>query len=335
MSHPPVPFIVGCGRSGTTLLRAMLDAHPEIAVPPEAQFLVPTIRARTRFEGGGHPLPDAILTFLQGQESFRRWGLPEREVEVALAPAVTVPEALRGLYRTYAARERKLRYADKTPFHVHSLRLLGAAFPEARFVHLIRDGRDVAVSRVASGFRPPGIVGAARAWRAAIRRSRAAGRRLGHRYLEVRYEKLVADPETQIRRLCGFASLDFDDSTLSYFGEVRPPARDQPGPAQASRSTTDDADARLATRAVGRGGRAVRGARRRRAAGHRIRALRDPHPGADPRPGGPATRGMERTVAHRPHPGERSACRKGRRGGGDVRTTEPGSPQSYVRTWRP
>lgn len=223
MSGPPFPFIVGCGRSGTTMLRSMLDAHPEMSVPPEAQFVVPVIQEGRGLEAAGAGSMDAVWPFLARHPSFRKWELPEDRVRSMLGGASRVAEALRAVFRIYAEGEGKPRYANKTPVHVHWIGLLSAAFTESCFIHLIRDGRDVAVSRREAGFRPTGIVGAARAWGEAIRLGRAAGRRLGGRYLEIRYEDLVSHPESELRRLCAYVELRFDEAMLRYF--ERPPLR--------------------------------------------------------------------------------------------------------------
>jgi hypothetical protein len=215
------PFLVGSGRSGTTLLRAIFDSHPELAVPDEVSFIIRLARPHyarrygwpRRFE------PEPLVDLLLGNASLRRWGLSEDEVRTAvLEPAATsFAEAVRRLYAAYAAGRGKSRYADKTPMHVLYVRRLAARFPEARFVHLIRDGRDVALSYRQAAWGPATIDDAAVEWRRRVGRGREAGARLGPaRYVEVKYEELVAEPEPVVRSLCSFLELPWSDELLRY-----------------------------------------------------------------------------------------------------------------------
>jgi hypothetical protein len=90
-------------------------------------------------------------------------------------------------------------------------------FPEARFVHVIRDGRNVALSYLERPWGPSSIGEAALYWRSRVGRGRAAGKALGpERYLEVRYEDVVTDPEAEVRQICEFLSLPWRPEMLSY-----------------------------------------------------------------------------------------------------------------------
>ena len=133
----PFPFVVACSRSGTTLLRAMLDSHPELAIPPESHFLAALLR---------EPLtPSEFLSFLETHERFIAWDLPIEDVRQAfLDDGVSdKASAVRALYASYARRQGKPRWGDKTPGYVRRIRELSELLPEAKFIHLIRDGRDV------------------------------------------------------------------------------------------------------------------------------------------------------------------------------------------------
>lgn len=216
----PFPFIVGCGRSGTTLVRAMVNAHPRMAVPGESYFVVWLGRERRRYEAGAGFDQAAFLADLLSQAWFRRWGLSGDVVAEALAAATPAdfPDAVRAVYGAYAARQGKPRYGDKTPIYVLHLDYIASLLPEAVFVHVIRDGRDVARSLLDAGWGPQSWERAALHWRSQVKRGRAAGRSLGAgRYRELRYEDLLEDPEGEVRALCPFLALDFDESMLRYF----------------------------------------------------------------------------------------------------------------------
>jgi hypothetical protein len=211
---PPAPFVVGVGRSGTTLLRLMLDAHPELAIPPETHFL-PELVARARSGASTRELADEIV-------AARNWAdfgldadaLRERVEGLERPSAAAVARCFYGLY---AERQGKSRWGDKTPIYVKRMRLIADILSEARFVHLIRDGRDVALSRRRRGMgagKP--IADAANRWRRRIELARNQAKRLRGRYLELRYEDLVADPESALRRACDLVELGYDPAMLRH-----------------------------------------------------------------------------------------------------------------------
>lgn len=230
---PPFPFFVGCPRSGTTLLRAMFDSHPELAVPYDSYFLLNVIRTRGRYE---QPQGFALAPFLADvfeHWQFRRWGLSQEEVRDALRDVTPqdVIQAARAVFGVYAARQGKPRYGDKTPSYLPHLVLLAEAVPEARFVHLIRDGRDVALSWVGRDWGPSSLAQAAVYWVANVESGRRAGRWLGpDRYVEVQYERLVIEPEPTVRRLCAFLDLPFDPAMLTYSRRAPELAASDPNP---------------------------------------------------------------------------------------------------------
>jgi hypothetical protein len=212
MDVPPFPFVIACGRSGTTLLRAMLERHPSMAIPPESYFPL------SLYERYGRSAPvdvAALATDLAANVRYRDWGLDAAATRAALDGAPTYPAAIRALYGAYAAARGKDRYGDKTPPFVLHMDLLAGVFPESRFVHLIRDGRDVSMSLVETEFGPRRITRAADVWRRRVERGMASGRALGpQRYLEIRYESLVADPAATLADVCRFIELERVDDML-------------------------------------------------------------------------------------------------------------------------
>jgi hypothetical protein len=95
--------------------------------------------------------------------------------------------------------------------------LLARSFPRARFVHIVRDGRDVVPSLLDMHFGPDRFGAATLFWRDRVSRGRAGGRRIGaDRYREIRYEDLVADPEPVLRDVCAFFDLAFEPGMLEY-----------------------------------------------------------------------------------------------------------------------
>jgi hypothetical protein len=216
------PFFVGVARSGTTLLRAMVDSHPDLTIPPESWFVTELAAYRQRYEAPDGFDVERFAADLVAHERFARWGISEEDLRVAVRGAAPrdYPSAIKSVFSQWAIRQEKPRYGDKTPGYLTELELIAALFPDARIVHLIRDGRDVALSYSDELGLP--VVNAIRLWRARVRDGREAGRALGDaRYREIRYEDLVADPDATLRGVCSFIGLPFSDRMLCHWEHAR------------------------------------------------------------------------------------------------------------------
>lgn len=212
MTSSPV-FVVGCGRSGTTLLRLMLDAHPLLAIPGESHF-IPSAYEASRRNPGAAGLADMI----QRSEHVQRWALDPALLQARLdqADPSDVRAVIEAFYLVYADMHAAKRWGDKTPKYVLHLPLLIELFPDARFIHLIRDGRSVGLSYLELGRYPRTLEEAALRWVRWVNAGREAGRAMGPRYTEVSYERLVSDPAATLVSLCGFVGLPFNDRMLRY-----------------------------------------------------------------------------------------------------------------------
>ena len=209
----PAPFIVGATRSGTTLLRLMLDAHPRMAIPSETHFIPDLIKAY-RLESTSPERLAEVVT------SHRRWGdfhLDPAELleRLRALDPINPGDAIRAFFELYAEKQGKPRWGDKTPGYVREMHRIESVLPEARFVHLIRDGRDVALSVLGMNWGPSTVPEAAFRWKKRILRAREQAPRIGH-YVEVRYEDLVLDTEPTLRRVCDLVELPYDDAMLAY-----------------------------------------------------------------------------------------------------------------------
>lgn len=206
-------FIVGSARSGTTLLRVIFNAHPGIAVPPESRFVTELWR------GSDEVGVASFLKAMADHPQFRSWGLPIDDVRAQIGPEARVryPVALAAAYRAYAIRAGKTRWGDKTPRYVESIPLLDRLFPDARIIHLVRDGRNVALSYANVPFGPKTVAKAASLWARRVMQGVRDGRPLGgSRYRELRYEDLVSDPERHVRELCAFIEIEFSPDMMEY-----------------------------------------------------------------------------------------------------------------------
>ncbi|CAN5699222.1 sulfotransferase [soil metagenome] len=217
-SGPPF-FVVGSARSGTTLLRLMLNAHPDVAVPPESRFI-------TELYTEEEVDAEATLRALGDHHRFGAWELSLDDVRRELGRTGTVRfvDVISAAYRAYTKAHGKTRWGDKTPRYVEHIPLISGLFPDARFVHLVRDGRNVALSYADVPFGPKTVGQVAELWGGRVAAGIAAGRRLGgDRYLEVRYERLTeaGQTESQLQELCDFLLLPFDPKMLEYTEQAR------------------------------------------------------------------------------------------------------------------
>jgi hypothetical protein len=211
---PAAPFIVGVGHSGTTLLRLMLDAHPELTIPPETNFL-PELIDLTK---GAAASPEQVISFLREHRRWGDFGLEPGELEERLRDPrrLTPRAAARCFYELYASKQGKPRWGDKSPRYAAKMVKIGRHLPEARFIHLIRDGRDVALSRLKKrGEDPEQVRESARKWRSRIEQARERTPKVSH-YTEARFEELITDTEPTLRRICEFSQLEWDPAVLTY-----------------------------------------------------------------------------------------------------------------------
>ncbi|WP_207477675.1 sulfotransferase family protein [Arenibaculum pallidiluteum] len=217
-------FVVGCQRSGSTLLGAMLGSHPDVVCIPEAQFLAELMPPSPRNqEIAPRPLIDAV----ERHWRFRawEWALDGRRPGPGDCPA-TYRGAMEWLVRQYD-RDTKGGHSsvwvEQQPGHVRHLQRLFQHFPDARAIHIIRDGRAVAASLMPLDWGPNEILPAANFWEQRVARGFAAGAFLGsERLIHVHYEDLVREPEQTMRRIAGFVGIPFDDA-MTESGGLRVP----------------------------------------------------------------------------------------------------------------
>ena len=236
--HAPAPIVVGVARSGTTLLRLMLDSHSDLAVTHEAGF-IPSVanlinpfsrmfymrmkNSSWRFLDRGGLRKDLFRTITE----FGNWEdlqLSRSAFEQALMEVepFSLAEGMRAFFRLYARRFHKSRWGDKTPFYVRHLRSIESALPEAHFIHIIRDGRDVALSGKGLPFVPnnDNIEAMAANWADAIVTARKQSRHCRH-YIEVRYEDLILNTSSELQKICAFINLGYEPQMEHYYEDAR------------------------------------------------------------------------------------------------------------------
>jgi hypothetical protein len=214
----PFPFIVGAPRSGTSLLRLMLDSHSQLAIPPETGFVPHCADLRGRGRKLRSRFVELITNFPVDTPAWAEFGVSTADLEANLGSwNFRVADGLRAFYRLYAARFDKPRFGDKTPRHALRMPTIAQLLPEAHFIHIIRDGRDVAQSWRQMWFAPgTDVASVAREWRTWVEKTRSDAGRVGA-YLEVRYERLVTEPQAVLRDIAAFIDLPFEEAMLAYY----------------------------------------------------------------------------------------------------------------------
>lgn len=228
-------LIIGCGRSGNTLLRSMLMSGGETCIPPESYVWPRVVRKYAAFR---HlPWPEICSIIIGEFEGYRDFYMWDFNLSNAHKLARQLPMERRSLaavidiiYRSYAEVKlpESLRWGDKTPINTLFLPLVGKVFPNAQYVHIIRDPRAVSVSYVKAAAGNPNIdvnthEDAAQLWRVSISRARKFGRKIGlGRYREIQYENLVAHPERELISLCEFLGERFCQNMLRFWEEPNP-----------------------------------------------------------------------------------------------------------------
>lgn len=217
--HKPMPIIVGSPRSGTTLLRLMLDAHPDLAIPPETGFLSADIGLKNIDLDIVESFYQMIVKYPPGMPAWNDFHIPAKEFHenlLGLQP-FTKQDGFRLFYKMYASRFGKSRWGDKTPIHCNHLLEIQELLPEAYFIHIIRDGRDAAVSLRNQWFSPGyDIKTQAIYWRENVQTAYAKGVQCAH-YFEVRFEDLIQNTENILRHICEYINLDFHPKMMKYY----------------------------------------------------------------------------------------------------------------------
>jgi hypothetical protein len=215
-------FIVGHPRSGTTLLRFMLSSHPRLYVPDETGFL-PFLATDPQVDLDR----TAVASLLRRIGKLNRFwdGLVNDEAAFyAGLSRPALPIILDALYRRQIP-PGTARWGDKSPLYVQYIPQIKAIFPRAQFIHVIRDGRDAALSARAKWGRSKPYMDISyllHNWVRNVQSGQSAGDQLGpDRYYEVRYETLINNPEGTLQALCVFLGETYDPAMLDYRQEAQ------------------------------------------------------------------------------------------------------------------
>ncbi len=218
----PFLFIVGRPRSGTTLLRTLFDAHTQVAIPPECQFIV---NLYGKYRKKTHWSKQDLIVFyheLQKQWRFDLWKLDEELLMknlLELEGKQSYGNICKSVYLTYQSvfpKDKIMLIGDKNPgYTIYTKRLL-KIFPNAKFIHITRDYRDNFVSIKNVDFELPLPSLAAQKWVYFYKKIRRDALKNPKAYMHIRYEDLVAQPEESMNILCQFAGIPFQIEIFNF-----------------------------------------------------------------------------------------------------------------------
>jgi Sulfotransferase family len=206
-------IVLGCPRSGTTLLQVMLHSHHRIAIPPENRFVLPAYRQRLRFGNLEEPANRRALArfIVRARRRFPDFSLDRGlTVKQIVAGPPTVGSALAIVLRAYADRFDRPRWGDKRPNYHNHIDVIMRLFPDTQIVHVVRDPRDCVASLKRMPWWKLDSYHAVSAWANSMAHTDDASRRWPGVVVRVQYERLVADPEAELRTLCAALGEEYD-----------------------------------------------------------------------------------------------------------------------------
>lgn len=214
-------FIVGCGRSGTTLLRLMLNNHSRIAIPEETWYFPDLEKEKDILIGDGsgdwrERIADRVLDICKVH--FPHLNKDELNNILKDLSLSDWPKIVSVVNLAFACSQNKPRWGDKTPGYVIHLPVIKKLFPDAKILHIIRDGRDVVPSLLKHwtvGPQTNDFLETVYYWKNHVKRGRVDGPYyFGKDYMELKYEQLVSNPEKVLRSICDFIGEEFEENML-------------------------------------------------------------------------------------------------------------------------
>jgi len=226
----PYVFIVGCPRSGTTLLQRVVNAHPEIAIlAEEAHWIYHLLKDRAAVRESGAVAP-GLISALSDDPEFARLGISHEKLQQLIGEdrRISYSTFVSGLFDLYGEMQGKRLVGNKTPGLVRRLDVVHALWPKACVVHLVRDGRDVYLSMknrtlhlvpdAVDGRSEDAVANFALWWELNVQQGRNARKSFGlELYYEVRFESLMRQPEEVCTTLCTFLGVPYSEAMVRYY----------------------------------------------------------------------------------------------------------------------
>ena len=228
LRQTPMFFIVGRPRTGSTLLRTLMDAHPNITIPVEWPLLMALHKRFGHIRHWDAPMLEEFYQGLFQPLRFSYWNIgnwPAINFEDLHADLFccngensfgTLLKVVYSHYHSFFGKKEIMLFGDKNPVYSNQAAQLAKIFPEAKFIHLTRDYRDNIVSMLDVDFEMPNIALLAYRWKYSYRAIQKVAGHNRDRFLRIRYEDLVTDPKAWVQEVCRFLDIPFESSVLEF-----------------------------------------------------------------------------------------------------------------------
>lgn len=213
-------FIIGAQRSGTTLLRLILNAHSRIAIPEDASFLMPLLKKENLYTKiQGEHLRNLVL-YLESSPHFKLWNYDYRGfiLELRRLKEIGLKELLVNMYASYCESFKKTVWGDKTPSFFRKIDILHALFPDARFIHIVRDGRAVFDSwrKMTPSMKYVSVT--AIDWCYKLYKIEKSLKNIPiEKKTTVRYEDLLESPEETVKTICSVIGEKYEPTMMNFY----------------------------------------------------------------------------------------------------------------------
>lgn len=216
-------FIVGCERSGTTMLRLILCSHKNIAIPPQTKYIKKLYKRRLLF---------GDLSKNKNRKKLQNWffinhdkntklidlGIDKTDIQNELKKSRnSIGAFFATILKSYSQKTNKVRWGDKHPYYIKYLPQLFRLFPDAQVIHIIRDGRDSVASLKKMPWWKKNSIYAMLNWQEAIQNGKQALRKYNpDQFMEIRYEDIIEKPQKSVKQICEFLNEKYSEELLKF-----------------------------------------------------------------------------------------------------------------------
>lgn len=216
-------FVVGSPRSGTSLLSRILDSHPNIGIPFESH-IYPRLYSWRKCYGDMSETKnkERLVRDILSLETLKSWDkVPKKQEIVENFEGESFHDAFRATIESWLAGKQKNRWGEKTPHNIFFWESIIEGIPDSKFIHIIRDGRDVALSWKKVRFGPEHFYPISELWKEYIEEVEKLKYRVGTKKVhEVKYEKILTNPKKEIGDICSFLGEKFSPKMMSFYNKT-------------------------------------------------------------------------------------------------------------------
>ncbi|MBT3208193.1 MAG: sulfotransferase [Bacteroidetes bacterium] len=222
----PLFFIIGRARSGTTLLRTMFDAHPNVSIPIESPLIIHML---DKYGDIGYWTKGRLLEFyddLLVVKDFQKWTIDREKLKTAILACEgqnsyqTIIKVIYWNFSSIFKKEEIKLLGDKNPVYSVSIKKVFRLFPEAKYIHLTRDYRDHILSMVRTKVYTSNVLFLAFRWKFSAKLLKELKKQRQKSFYTIKYEDLVKDTKFHLQKICDFLGIEFIPQVINYHKET-------------------------------------------------------------------------------------------------------------------